>query len=63
MRKLRGNGERMRKWREIYSLHFLILSWSQHQWKGRNVNITGKKMLSKPLLAARVAQLVAEEEM
>ena len=26
VRKWRGNGERMRKWREIYSLHFLILS-------------------------------------
>ena len=26
MRKWRGNGERMRKWREIHSLHFLIFS-------------------------------------
>ena len=25
-RKCRGNGERMRKWREIHSLHFLIFS-------------------------------------
>ena len=25
-RKRRGNGERMRKWREIHTLHFLILS-------------------------------------
>ena len=24
--KWKGNGERMRKWREIYSLHFLIFS-------------------------------------
>ena len=26
MRKSRGNGGRMRKWREFHSLHFLILS-------------------------------------
>ena len=26
MLKWRGNGKRMRKWREIHSLHFLILS-------------------------------------
>ena len=26
MIKRKGNGERMRKWREIYSLHFLIFS-------------------------------------
>ena len=26
MRKKRGNGKKMRKWSEIYSLHFLIFS-------------------------------------
>ena len=53
VRKWRGNGERMRKWREIYSLHFLIFSFflSLYPFAVSKIVIFCRKMLNTALLS------------